>query len=90
MSIQETCPKLPLTGSQRNIWFHQLLNVNEPAYNGGNYIKFDGFIDVETLNNAQKNLVNNTETLRLSFGTIDGEPFQVLNSIEPSDLRVWD
>ena len=82
--------KLPLTGSQRNIWFHQQLNMAEPAYNGGNQLDVDGNLDVDRLNRAQKLLIINTEVLRLTIHTINGEPYQVVNEFNPPDLNVWD
>ena len=39
-----TVKGLPLTGAQRNVWFHQQLDPNEPAYNTGNYIELEGDI----------------------------------------------
>ena len=82
--------KLPLTGSQRNIWFHQLLNMAEPAYNGGNQLEVDGKLDIDRLNRAQKRLIMNTEVLRLTIHTINDEPYQVVNEFKPPDLNVWD
>ena len=51
-----TVKGLPLTGAQRNVWFHQQLDPNEPAYNGGNHIKLEGDIDVARLDRAHMRL----------------------------------
>ena len=85
-----TVKGLPLTGAQRNVWFHQQLDPNEPAYNTGNYIELEGDIDVARLDRAQKRLFEETDVLRLGFHDIDGEPYQVVMAIPASDLRVWD
>ena len=85
-----TVKGLPLTGAQRNVWFHQQLDPNEPAYNTGNYIELEGDIDVARLDRAQKRLYEETDVLRLGFHDIDGEPYQVVMAIPASDLRVWE
>ena len=85
-----TVKGLPLTGAQRNVWFHQQLDPNEPAYNTGNYIELEGDIDVARLDRAQRRLFEETDVLRLGFHDIDGEPYQVVMAIPASDLRVWD
>ena len=82
--------KLPLTGSQRNIWFHQLLNIAEPAYNGGNQLEVDGNLDIDRLNRAQKRLIMNTEVLRLTINTMNDETYQVVNDFKPPELNIWD
>ena len=76
-----TVKGLPLTGAQRNVWFHQQLDPNEPAYNAGNYIELEGDIDVARLDRAQKRLFEETDVLRLGFHDIDGEPYQVVMAI---------
>ena len=61
----------PLTGAQRNVWFHQKVDLNATTYNGGQHILIEGDLDTERLDRIQKELVQDTEILSLRFVEVD-------------------
>ncbi len=86
-------PKLlPLTGAQRNVWFHQLIDPNSIAYNIGQIIRISGAISTDLFIQAQNQVWQTSESLRVRFVVVKGEPFQeILDSgdapFEQTDLR---
>jgi hypothetical protein len=67
---------LPLAGSQKNVWFHQQLDLGAGGYNIGYCVHLEGALDLERLMAAQAQLLEQFEALRCVFLEVDGEHFQ--------------
>lgn len=83
---------LPLSGAQRNVWFHQLIDPTSVAYNIGQIVYLDGLILPSVWIEAQNKVWACAESLRARFVVVDGKPFQEivpgLNApFEQTDLR---
>src|SRR5882724_5774168 len=69
---------LPLSDAQLGIWFAQSIDPSSPAYNLAEYLEIDGSIDPTLFETALRQVVNETEALRVRF--VDGAdgPRQVI------------
>jgi NRPS condensation-like uncharacterized protein len=81
---------LPLTGAQKNVWFHQHLDSQCTAYNIGEIIRIKGSLDSDRLSRAQNYLVQNCNALRAKFLIKNGVPSQELLPFVPTPLQIWD
>jgi len=82
-------PRYPLTSSQREIWFDQLLHQEIPLYNIGGRVHLPGQIDELLFKQAVKLLVQKHDTLRtllLNERDEDGLPLQTY--AESLDIEV--
>ncbi|MFE3739617.1 amino acid adenylation domain-containing protein [Streptomyces sp. NPDC059134] len=76
-----TVPKvLPLTAAQRGLWFAQKLDPGNPSYNVAEYADVTGPMDPARLRAAVRQVVAETDALRLTFGERDGVPFQTVHA----------
>ncbi|MDM8558546.1 amino acid adenylation domain-containing protein [Candidatus Parabeggiatoa sp. HSG14] len=76
---QNATQRYPLTSSQREIWFDQVLHDDIPLYNIGGYVKIPGVIDPAIFEQAINLLVQKHDTLRtqlLRERDEDGIPLQ--------------
>ena len=71
----------PLTGAQRNVWFHQKVDVNATAYRAGQHIVIEGDLDTQRLDRIQQQSILDTEILSLRFVEVDQEPYQTFYSL---------
>ncbi|MCW7944029.1 hypothetical protein AAW14_18740, partial [Streptomyces hygroscopicus] len=69
---------LPLSSAQREVWFAQQLDLDNPIYNVGGYLEILGPIDPTLFEVALRQAVNEAETLHVRFVEHRGEPGQVL------------
>ncbi|QXI25594.1 non-ribosomal peptide synthetase [Pseudomonas vanderleydeniana] len=81
---------LPLSFSQRQLWFLDQLEPGNPFYNIPNALVLKGRLDVAVLEQALNELVRRHEVLRTRFGDHDGEPCQVVHPYRPMTLAVTD
>ncbi|GAB3699269.1 hypothetical protein GCM10028793_24550 [Nocardiopsis oceani] len=65
-----------LTGAQTGVWYAQQVLRDSPAYNVGQYVDLPGCIDPELFETALRQVVRETETLRVRVvgGGGDGTP----------------
>ena len=79
---------LPLTGAQRNVWFHQILDPFSVAYNIGQVVYIDGHLSTSIFIEAQNRVWQAAQSLRVRFVVLDGEPFQEIltNGEAPFEL----
>jgi len=68
--------RLPLSFSQRRLWFLTQLGESGPAYNIVSAIHMKGALDVPALESAVAGLIARHEALRTRFPAFHGEPFQ--------------
>ena len=74
----------PLSTPQLGIWFAQRLNPSSAAYNIGEYIEIRGRIIPALFERALRQVVTESEALRVRITEHDGKPTQVVEL----DLRV--
>ena len=81
---------LPLSFSQRRLWFLQKLDPNLSAYNIPATFRIEGDLYISALEKALSEIVNRHEVLRTRIIEIDGEPFQEIVSPLTITLAVKD
>jgi len=81
---------IPLSFSQRRLWFLERLNPGTGAYNLPAPIRLHGPVDAAALERALDGLRERHEALRTSFAERDGEPVQVIHPFAPVPLPVDD
>jgi len=80
----------PLTGAQRNVWFHQRIDLKATSYNAGQHIVIEGHLDTERLDRIQQALATQTEVLHVRFVESDQEPYQAHFALDVPMLAQWD
>jgi amino acid adenylation domain-containing protein len=81
---------LPLSFSQRRLWFLMKLDPGITAYNIPASFKITGNLDVAVLEASLKQIINRHEILRTRIAEIDGQPFQEIISEVFFKLTVLD
>ena len=71
---------IPLSFSQRRLWFLQKMDPNLTAYNIPAAFRIEGDLNIPALEKALSEIVNRHEVLRTRIIEIDGEPFQEIVS----------
>ncbi|WP_266599266.1 non-ribosomal peptide synthetase [Streptomyces sp. NBC_01214] len=83
--------RLPLTEGQSGIWFAQQLEPDSPVFSLAEIIDITGAVDTALFEQAVRQVVEETEALRLRFADDGDGPYQVV--LEPSagpELRMVD
>lgn len=78
--VREFPITLPLSESQKGVWFADQISGQGSSYNEPAVVKINGRIDHELLKQSLNKLVERHETLRLSFRIENGAPVQTLHS----------
>ncbi len=81
---------LPLSCSQRQLWFLDQLAPGNPFYNNPAALRLRGPVDVGALAAALAEVVRRHEALRTVFESADGEPSQVVRPPGPVPFPVTD
>ncbi|WP_191832697.1 non-ribosomal peptide synthetase [Pseudomonas fluorescens] len=71
---------VPLSYSQQRMWFLWQMEPDSPAYNVGGMARLRGVLDVSRFEQALQTLIVRHETLRTTFPSIDGVPYQCVHS----------
>ena len=82
--------KMPVSFSQRRVWFLQQLSPESPAYNIPVAVRIHGELDYGRLRQSLQLLVERHEILRTEIVTDDGSPFQRILSRLNIDIPVAD
>ncbi|HEY9745827.1 MAG TPA: condensation domain-containing protein, partial [Oculatellaceae cyanobacterium] len=80
----------PLTNAQASIWFAQMLEPENPAYNIGEYIEISGAIDPDLFRLAVSRAVDQSDTLHLHFIATDEGPRQYLSKDKNGVVHYFD
>jgi amino acid adenylation domain-containing protein len=80
----------PLSPAQRGLWFLENFHPNSSFYVVGFGLLLTGPLDVDALDGALRACVRRHEVLRTRFVTLDGHPYQVFTSDDPSSLTPVD
>jgi amino acid adenylation domain-containing protein len=81
---------LPLSFSQRRLWFLQKLDPNFTAYNIPAVFRIEGDLNVSVLEKALNEIVHRHEILRTRIIEVDGQPFQEVVPSVPIELSLVD
>ncbi|MGH3844311.1 MAG: amino acid adenylation domain-containing protein, partial [Pseudonocardiaceae bacterium] len=81
---------IPLAPAQQRLWFLDDLSSGGTEYNTGVGLRLSGALDSAALRAALAALSNRHESLRTTFGTIDGRGVQVVAAAGEIPLRVLD
>ncbi len=77
---------VPLSYSQQRMWFLWQMEPDSPAYNVGGIARLRGTLHVDAFERALQALIVRHETLRTTFPSIDGVPYQCV--AEDSGLQL--
>jgi amino acid adenylation domain-containing protein len=69
---------LPLSFAQQRLWFIDLLEPGNSAYNFPVALRLKGPLNVMALEQSVNEIVKRHEALRTTFATVDGRPAQVI------------
>ncbi|HEX2077200.1 MAG TPA: amino acid adenylation domain-containing protein, partial [Longimicrobium sp.] len=81
---------IPLSASQKAIWFFQELSPGMRSYNFQAAIRFRGRLEVPALERALTEIVRRHEIFRTVFRAVDGEPRQLVQEPWAVTLPVTD
>jgi len=81
---------LPLSNAQRRLWFLDDLTAGGTEYNTGVALRLRGVPDPEALRRALRRLVARHDSLRTTFGTVDGQGVQRIAADAALPLRTAD
>ncbi|MBZ4422338.1 non-ribosomal peptide synthase/polyketide synthase [Myxococcus sp. RHSTA-1-4] len=70
----------PLSFAQQRLWFLDQLSPDSIAYNIQVALRLEGTLDVGALERALAEVARRHESLRTTFGSEDGRPFQVISA----------
>lgn len=70
----------PLTSAQSEIWLAQLIHPDSPVYNVAQYTAIHGPFDVALFEAALRQVVEETQSLRVQFVEVDGQIRQYVAS----------
>jgi amino acid adenylation domain-containing protein/non-ribosomal peptide synthase protein (TIGR01720 family) len=80
----------PLSYSQRRLWFLDQLDPGSVSYTVPNTIEFRGELDVGKLEAALNEIVCRHESLRTTFLSSEGVPYQIIHESESVSIPVVD
>ncbi len=81
---------LDLSFSQQRLWFLDHLDPDRATYNIPLSLHLQGDLDTDALAAALTEVVRRHESLRTTFGDVEGRPFQVIHPPTPVDLPIED
>ncbi|HWW77528.1 MAG TPA: amino acid adenylation domain-containing protein, partial [Pyrinomonadaceae bacterium] len=80
----------PLSFAQQRLWFIDQLEPGNSLYNMPTALRLSGRLDVPALSRTLTEVCRRHEVLRTTFGSLEGQPVQIINAPEPLPLPVID
>src|SRR5262245_13056219 len=81
---------LPLSSAQLGIWFAQQIDPSSAEFNFGEYVEICGAIDPALFEQALRQVVAETDALRVRITLEAGEPRQVIGEAPAWSLPIID
>ncbi|HYD78355.1 MAG TPA: amino acid adenylation domain-containing protein [Paucimonas sp.] len=81
---------VPLSFSQRQLWFLDQLAPGNPFYNNPVAIGVQGKLDVAMLERSLNDVIRRHEALRTTFSSVEGEPMQHIHADAAARIEVVD
>lgn len=90
--VTKTCEEvnLPLSFSQKRLWFLDRLNGNSAQYNLYSILRLQGEVNYDVLVKSFNEILRRHEILRASFKEEDGQPKQIINNDVTIDIPLID
>lgn len=82
--------KLPLTSTQKGIWYDQMIHPGSAAYTISGHALITGEIDAVRFQEAVNELIRESEPLRTSFEMGELEPYQQINDHSNYEVGFFD
>ncbi|WP_265445529.1 non-ribosomal peptide synthetase [Acetivibrio straminisolvens] len=82
--------EIPLTYSQKSMWFYHQLTGESPVFNIANAVRIKGYIDKDSIIKSLSTLVERHEALRTVFKNVNGTPVQIVQKPETVQLFEMD
>lgn len=82
----ETINYYPLSSTQREVWFDQILHPDVPLYNIGGYLRIDGPIDPAFFEQALNRVIQENDALRIMIH--EGENLPTLVFVEKVRIQL--
>src|SRR6185503_12395376 len=79
-----------LSFAQQRLWFLDQFQPDSPFYNMPFALRLTGPLDVDVLHRCLVAIVDRHDSLRTTFTTIDGEPYQVIAPTLALPLPLYD
>ncbi len=80
----------PLSFAQERLWFLDQFEPDSPFYNIPAAVHLSGRLDVVALEQTLNEIVRRHESLRTTFGTMDGKPIQIISPSLTLNLPIVD
>ncbi len=90
IDIVDRAQHIPLSYSQQRMWFLWQFDPLSPAYNVGGAAIMRGNLDIDCFERALNALIERHETLRTTFPSEQGKPYQQVIAHAPVDLQRLD
>ncbi len=71
---------IPLSYAQTRMWFLNRFTANSSAYNIPGAIRLKGKLDIKVMEQSIQQIINRHESLRTQIYTVDGTPYQKIQS----------
>lgn len=81
---------LPLTRGQLDIWLSQKIRSLDTEWQGHVFVVISGMVDRDSLEQAIRHVVNETEPLRAAIFEVDGQVFQRLVDFSNIEVPYYD
>lgn len=79
---------LPLSFSQSRLWFLDLLEKENAAYNISVAFRLEGDLNVDALQESWQNIIQRHEVLRTTFDNVQGSPIQIVHDWSELKLTI--
>ena len=81
---------IPLSFAQQRLWFLERLEPGLPTYVLPASVRLRGTLDLKSFQRALDEIVWRHESLRTTFATRDGQPYQVIHDARPMPISFED